>query len=74
MGKDTQPSAAIIGALGTADITEALVGEATDVVLGEYQKLGATDRVAKGAEFKKGLAKLAQDAIKAAEEEKTAES
>jgi hypothetical protein len=47
------PSADDISKIDPAEITEDLLKDATRVVFQEYDKLGATDQVAKGPELKK---------------------
>jgi len=57
------PSADDISKIDPAEITDDLLTEATNVVFGEYEKLGATDQVAKGPELKRVVRLQAELAI-----------
>lgn len=65
LAKSISPSAANIGALSTADLSESAITQATNVVMSEYGKLGSTDQAAKGPELKKNLTAIATTAIAA---------
>ena len=57
------PSADDISKIDPAEVTEDLLREGTNVVFAEYEKLGATDQVAKGPELKKKIRAEADLAI-----------
>lgn len=63
MTKTVQPTPAKIGALSTAEITEAQIKASTDLVLAEYSRLGSSDQVAKGTDLKAAMLSLAKSEI-----------
>lgn len=57
------PTADNISKIDPAEITPDLLKDATSVVVGEYENLGANDQVAKGPELKKAIRTRAETSI-----------
>ena len=51
----TDPTAEDISKIDPAELSAEILTRATNVVFGEYARLGATDQVAKGPELKKAV-------------------